>query len=72
MFGWVQVFGKVLDSMLNVSRVIWNSVEVDMWYRLLRIDAGEVEPTCPSFATLTNCKYCLVGLGCMGRYWIQC
>ena len=40
MFGWVQVLGKVLDLKLKVSRVRWNSVEVDMWYRLLRIDAG--------------------------------
>ena len=57
--------------MLKVSSVIWNSVEVDMSYRLLGTVARVVEPTCPSFATLTHCKYCLVGLRYLGMYSIQ-
>ena len=70
MFAWVQVLGKILDTKLKVSRVIRNSVEVDMHYRLLRIVATRVGHACPSFATLTHCKYCLVGFMCLGYYSI--
>ena len=62
------MLGKVLRSKLQVSRVNWNSIEVDIWYRCVRIVAEAVGPTCPIFTTLAYCKFCLVGSRCLGRY----
>ena len=64
----VEVHKKVFKSKLKVSRVRWNTVEVDIWNRLHRIVARGVEPACPSFATLDYCKYCLVRSRCIKRY----
>ena len=64
----VEVHKKVFKSKLKVSRVRWNTVEVDIWYRLLRIVATGVGPRCPSFATFDYCKYCLVRSRCIKMY----
>ena len=45
MFGWTEVFGKVLGLKFRLSRVSWNSVDVDIRYRWLRIVTEVVVPT---------------------------
>ena len=62
------MLGKVLRSKLQVWRVNGNSVEVDIWYRWVRIVGEAVRPTCLIFATLAYFKFCLVGSRCLGRY----
>ena len=62
------MLGKVLMSKLQVSRVNGNSVEVDIWYRWVRIVAEAVGPTCPIFTNLAYCKFYLVGSRCLGKY----